>query len=616
LIVCSSRHDDRVVADLVKKEEEMTKKLLFGLLILALVAVPLLATACEEEVTPPAEEEEEQPPAEEEEEVVEGPEYGGTITLRATDIMTTDFDVSGLITEQNSYWYDSMWNMDMAVDRDIWSFTTNMVPPEEYTIGNLAKSWELGADGQTITVHLREGVYWQDKPPVNGREFTAYDVQAHYERNWENPLWAAIGQLGKWESVTALGTYTVEFKFKTPGATWFALAADPIPVNSFEAPEFAALSEEEQLDWHNAVGTGPWILTDYVSGTSMTFSANPNYWGYDERYPENQLPYADTLEILVIQDASTAVTALRTGQLDILGAKTSFAEPALTWQQKQTIEESNPELQWGTLLGQGPAVDLRCDTAPFTDIRVRQALQMAINRPLIAQSIYGGTIDGTPCGFVNPLLTGYAYDYADWSQELKDEYAYNVEGAKALLAEAAANGVFTPNELGGFDTNIICSSASNLEVLQVIQSQFNDIGVVMNINDYDPTTFDAMVSSGEFDQMVYASCAYDTYPTLIGHRWSGNTSSNYTYNNDAVYDQIYDEFWATTDPAEAMLLMQEGDKRAIEQHWSVNLFPTATYIAWQPYLKGYSGEARLFFGGQWLLAHLWIDQALKESLGR
>jgi peptide/nickel transport system substrate-binding protein len=596
----------------------VTKKLIFGLLVLALLALPWFGACAEpapETTSTPvpapttAPEEKPTPPPEE-----EGPQHGGTLTIRVSAIATTDFDVTGVITESNAYWFDSLWNMDFAIDRDIWSFKTNMVPPEEYTIGCLAESWEM-PDAQTIIVHLREGVTWQDKPPVNGREFTAYDVQAHYERNWENPLYMAIGSIDQWESVTALDKYTVEFKFKKPGANWFALAADPTPINSFEAPEFAALSEEERNDWHNAVGTGPWILTDYVPDTSMTFSRNPDYYAYDECYPENQLPYFDTLKILCIPDESTAITALRTGQIDILGVRTTFMEPALTWQQKQALEETNPELEWGALLSQGPAIDLKCDTAPFTDIRVRKALQMAINRQLIAQTYYGGTIDGTPCGFVNPDLKGYAYDYADWPQELKDEYAYNVEGAKALLAEAAADGVFVPNDLGGFDTNIIASSASDLQLLQVLQSQFKDIGVDMSIAEYDPTTFESLISAGEFDQMVYTSCAYDTYPTLIGHRWSGNTASNYTHNNDSVYDGIYDEFWATTDTGEARRLMQEADKRAIEMHWSVDLFPTATYIAWQPYVMGYSGESRFFFGGQWALAHLWIDQALKESMG-
>jgi peptide/nickel transport system substrate-binding protein len=598
----------------------MTKKLLFGLLILALVAVPLLATACEEEVTPPAEEEEEQPPAEEEE-VVENwwdefgePQYGGTITVRISSL-AADFDVTNLFIEQSNYFYESLWSIDWTQDRDVWSYKTNFLP-EEYAAGCLADTWEIQPD--TIIVHLKEGVHWQNKPPVNGREFTAYDVEAHYARGevWQNPIYMAVGRIGEWESVTALDNYTVEFKFKSPSAVWFLYASDMVPQNMFEAPEWVALSDEEKADWHNAVGTGPWILADYLLGTSITFSANPDYWGYDERYPENQLPYADEFKVLCIPDATTAIAALRTGQIDILGAATGLGEPSLTWQEAQTLEESNPELEMGALPATGAALDMRCDTAPFTDIRVRKALQMSIDRETIAQTYYGGTVDGTPCGIVSPALTGYCYPYEDWPQELKDEYAYNVEGAKALLAEAAADGVFTPNELGGFDTNVVASSSQDLQLLQIIQDMFKDIGVDMTINEMEYTAFQAFLTEGKFDQMTYGGCGYDTIPTLINHRWSGNTTSNYTYNNDAGYDAIVAQFFAATTMDEAARLQAEADEYAIPKHWSVHLFPLATFIAWQPYLKGYSGESRLNMScGGYISARLWIDQALKESLG-
>lgn len=585
----------------------MTKKLLFGLLILTFISSVSFA-ACEGPLTttsPTATVIPTSTPTQTQEakwwDKFGEPQYGGTINIRISSL-DSDFDVSGIITEPTNFWYESLWNMDWTADRDLWEFKTNFLP-QKYTSGCLAESWEI-PDAQTIIVNLKQGVKWQDREPVNGREFTAYDVQAHYERNWMNPLYIAIGGIDKWESVTALDDYTVQFKFKAPSALWFLYAADTMPVNQIEAPEWTALSEADKQDWQYAVGTGPWIITDYTAGSSMVFTANPDYYGYDERYPDNRLPYADSLKVLCIPDTPTAISALRTGQLDILGAATSFFEPALTWQQAQTLGETNAELEMGQLLGSGVAIDLRCDMAPFNDINVRKALQMAIDRPLIAQTYYGGTVDGTPCGYVNPVLKGYAFAYEDWPQALKDEYTYNTEEAKRLLEQAGY-----PD---GFDTEVVASSSSDRQLLQIIQAQFRDIGVEMSINEMEATVWSNYVSSGKHDAMVYSSCAYDTYPTLINHRWSQNTASNYTYNNDPVYDEIWGQFNTATDPDEAARLQQEADRRAIEEHWSVNLFPTSSYIAWQPYLKGYSGEMRLNFGGGYILARLWVDESLKK----
>jgi len=72
-------------------------------------------------------------------------------------------------------------------------------------------------------------------------------------------------------------------------------------------------------DWHHAIGTGPFILKDFVSGSAATLVSNPNYWGYDERYPQNKLPYIDTLKVLIIPDQATALAALRTGKVDVIG---------------------------------------------------------------------------------------------------------------------------------------------------------------------------------------------------------------------------------------------------------------------------------------------------------
>ena len=89
-------------------------------------------------------------------------------------------------------------------------------------------------------------------------------------------------------------------------------------------------------DPKHAIGTGPFICTEFVSGSSLTMSRNPNYWGYDERYPKNQLPYVDKLNFLIIPDLATALAALRTGKVDVMDNVPNT--------QVQSVAKSNPEI--------------------------------------------------------------------------------------------------------------------------------------------------------------------------------------------------------------------------------------------------------------------------------
>ena len=68
-------------------------------------------------------------------------------------------------------------------------------------------------------------------------------------------------------------------------------------------------------DWKTAVGTGPWMLTDWVKGSALTYTKNPNYWGHDEKFPEHRLPYLDEVKMLIIPEFSTRLAALRAGRI-------------------------------------------------------------------------------------------------------------------------------------------------------------------------------------------------------------------------------------------------------------------------------------------------------------
>ena len=112
---------------------------------------------------------------------------------------------------------------------------------------------------------------------------------------------------------------------------------------------------------------------------SATLVKNPNYWGHDERYPQNKLPYVDGVKYLIIPDEAKAIEALRAGKIDIVDQISPV--------QAQAMQKTNPEiLQITHPDANAEAIEPRNDMAPFNDIRVRKAMQMAIDLPSIAKN--------------------------------------------------------------------------------------------------------------------------------------------------------------------------------------------------------------------------------------
>jgi len=529
------------------------------------------------------------------------PQYGGNITFVDSSPGAPQFDNYSFIGANDQLWLETPFSpVDPTLDRKIWPYLVGFTP-EKYCTGNLIESWEI-SDGKTIIAHLRKGITWQKKAPVNGREMTAYDIQAHYDRlmgtgsgyTTRAPMYTGMGP-PYFKNAVATDKYTVTFNFSQPTGSGLIGLVDPFGFNTIEAPEWVAQGDLQ--NWKNAVGSSPWMLTDFVTGSAMTFNKNPDYWAKDSRYPQNKLPYADKLTIIWIPDVQTRLSALRTSKVDTLGN--------IDWQQAKSLAQTNPGLQSSKVPSGATGVGTRNDKAPFTDIRIRKALQLALDLPAIAKGYYGGTVEGTPCGLVSPDLKGYSYAYADWPQSLKDEYSYNIAAARQLMTEAGY-----PN---GFKTNIVASPMNDPGLLQVIKAQFKDIGVEMEIKMMDPGVFRAYINEGKHDQMVAwgGAMIQGSMPPILARFDSTNLSLNWCHVNDAGYDAIVAKFSKATDPNEIANIMVEADKYTIEKHFVVNTIPTATYIFWQKSLKGYNGEAWLGWGCAYMYARMWIDPTAK-----
>jgi peptide/nickel transport system substrate-binding protein len=540
---------------------------------------------------------------------VQQPTYGGEITIR-TRVNVDHFDsyyygTSWAGDTVQSFYAESLGTINWAIDRKIWNFQSR-VRPTEYRTGLLAESYEQ-PDLATVIFHLYKGIKYQDKPPLNGREFTADDVVYHYNRQLglgsgftvKSP-YRTHEQYTPIVSVTANDKYTVTFKYKSPSIDMLDNLLDDFGFANI-IPKEVVQQYGDMEDWHRAVGTGPYFLTDYVSGSSVTLTRNHNYWGYDARYPKNQLPYMDKVRILIIPDDATALAGLRTGKIDLTG---TYGDE-LDWIQAKALKGSSPEIMQISRAGTGVGMDFRVDKVPFTDIRVRKAMQMAINLDEIAKSYYGGTIDGTPYGQLGISHKGFYTPFAQWSAEVKAGYAYNPEGAKKLLAEAGY-----PT---GFKTNITVSSNADMDILQIAKSYLLKIGIDMEIRVMDPTSLTAFTRAGKHDQLVSGGPGgVDPARICLNRRYTAH-STNLSYNNDKAYDAIVDQYYAATDAITAKKVINQADDYAIAKQWRVVLAgTTVVYSVFQPWIKGYSAEY-YNTGAHW--ARIWVDSSLKKSMG-
>ena len=249
------------------------------------------------------------------------PQYGGTITLRLDrDVVNYD-SYPGAGMSINAAFMEKIHCDDWTLDPAVFDYRIGF-RPNNFVKGNVAATWEI-TDPGTYVIHLRPGIHWQDIYPANGREFIADDVVFHYDRMYglgggftKPSTFASSASIFKnLKSITATDKYTVVF-------VWNTTNPEAIMENmqTSSSDQFMENSEAIKLwgdvsDWHHAIGTGPFILKDFVSGSSATLVKNPNYWGYDERYPQNKLPYVDQLKILIMPDNATAMAAMRTGKI-------------------------------------------------------------------------------------------------------------------------------------------------------------------------------------------------------------------------------------------------------------------------------------------------------------
>ena len=520
------------------------------------------------------------------------PQYGGTLTINdAIDPVLWDPNGGSISPSLEFIYMDSLFGANWTTNPSAQNYQLSYWD-ESYVTGDLLQDWEFTSPG-VMVMHVRQGVYWQNVPPVNGRELNASDIDFHMDRmaglgdgyTAANSYFVADAWVATIKSVTQTDNWTVTMTFSTLNPEFIlenmeAPGCDCTIENPEAVQAYTNATNPELTNWRNSVGTGPYMITDFVDNSSATFVKNPNYWASDERHPQNKLPYINTLKIIIIANTPTAEAAMRSGKIDLMDS--------ISPTDAVNMKKTNPNINEIAIpLGNGLTINPRNDLAPYNNLQVREALQMAINLPQIASQYFGGGCDPSPLPLTSNFTSGWGFPYSTWPADLQAQYAYNPTQAKALLAAAGF-----PN---GFNTDIVVDgSAQFQDLIQILQSEFSAIGVNMSISVMAHPQFSAYVVTGHHeDALAYrnsGSLGLTYYPIRQLMKFLTGGASNDMMVSDPKIDGWYASAMNATTVDQIKQIVESENQYIAQQHFLISLVQPNVFFLSQPWVVGFNGQ--------------------------
>lgn len=534
------------------------------------------------------------------------PIYGGTLTCMTdwgnTDPAGFDADLSPAV------WSTAVWDapflswlfggdIDTYGPRgtDAFAFQSAEYIPPQYLGGNdLVTSWSITMNPIVITLNLRTGVTWAANATIGmtSRPLTSADVVYSLTRGFAAPI--VGGTYSFVTSVTAPDANTVNINCNTFNANWAYYIGYGYMPGMITCPEsgnstVGAGSE----DWRNQSSDGPFIISNYVSGSSVTYTANPNYWGQTKiNGTSYKLPFISTLVYPIIPDDSTLVAALETGKVD--------------WNPSQPLSDAS-ELSTGNssliqdkyLTGNAETLKLnRLDNQYLKNESVRRALMMATDLNTINNLEWpGSTEPGFPIAQGNPAYTPVSQLPAS-TAEL---FTYNATTAKQAIATAGY-----PN---GFSLAITISSASSTDtdVAQLLVSEWAQVGVTLTINSVDATAKQTLDNARNFDCIMESfSCNNPIVPESQVEAQAGVVNLD-VYLASENFETMYNKMVLDSD---ATTLTADEKSLALAMLDDVGFIPFGDEVGlncYQPWIKNYYNETDTGYHNRVPMeAELWI----------
>lgn len=473
--------------------------------------------------------------------------------------------VNNLDTIPGPTTYPAGYEVAMSIYEGLVSFDDQMqIQPR------LAQSWKVSDDGLTWTFKLRSGVKFHDGTDFNAEAAKkVLDRLVDPKRNPANrTMWDPITE------VKAVDATTLQIMTKVPhGVMLNALAHG---TGGIFSP--AALEKYGDKFGLNPVGTGPYKLEKFEPNQQVVVVRNDQYWGGKGAF--------EKITFKAVPDAAARISMLETGEADVIASVPAQDVPRLKGNAKVNVIDK-PGLRT-TVIG------LYLNKAPWNDVKVRQALNYAINRDAIIKSQFLGL--AVPLtGPLAPNTVGYVK---------AGEYTYNPEKAKQLLAEAGwkdlQNGILTKN---GQPLKMVLNTSEgqypkDLQVVEAVAAQLKQVGVDVQIQKVEAASRWDVIKVApkdvKFDAYIWAfNPSNGDGGTQLDANFKSNRNANEKaaiwnmsfYSNPAV-DKALDQAAQTTEPAKRTQILGEAGKTIWEEAPAIFLYVDNVIVAHRKEVTG------------------------------
>ncbi len=427
-------------------------------------------------------------------------------------------------------------------------------------MGRLAKSWEMSEDGKTWTFHLQEGVTFHD-----GEAFNADAVLYNFDRMRYEVKTSGFYNLNidsfypNLDEVNKIDDYTVELTFTEPAPSLL------YTMTNFGSAMYSPACFDEAYNFTGiAQGTGPFKITENVKDEYVLLERNEDYWGEEAK--------AKTIRVKTIPDVDTRFSAMKSGEImgviDLKAITPSLAT--------ELVKDDN----FAITTTNSTMIDFLClngTKAPFNDVRLRQAVSLAIDRAAIVDNIYLGYASAT---------TNILNDSTPFYKEF--EVDYDLEKAKELAAEVLGDERVAVTYL------VQEGSTEQKAEAELISAALSELGLDVSIETYDWATIKDKMGHGDYGLARGQQGLSNMEAITIFKRFMDSEGDqNIAYSlgvNDADIDALIDAADAELDMSKRQEIYDELQEISVDVQPIVPLFNEKTLMVYNKQLIGYEAQ--------------------------